>query len=70
MKTFAFEASLGGEANLAIPSEVFAAMPSEGKVKVLVCVDVDSEDENWREASYERFLRDDSIEDAVYDKYG
>jgi hypothetical protein len=55
---------------LSIPDHLAAALPSSGKATVLVFVGLDPEDEAWREASYRQFLRDESDEDAVYDKYG
>ena len=69
MKTIEFETELRGTRSLRIPDNVAASLPSSGKAKVLVCVDFDAADHEWRTASYEQFLRDDSEEDAVYDKY-
>lgn len=68
-KSIEFETELTGGDALTLPPEVASALPPEGKVKVLFLVEVDSEDTEWREAAYERFLSDDSEEDAVYDKY-
>lgn len=70
MKTIEFETQLRGSRALRIPDNVAASLPSSGKATVLVCVDFDPADHEWRRASYEQFLRDDSEEDAVYDKYG
>ena len=69
MKTIEFETELKGSRSLLIPDSVAAALPSTGKATVLICVDLDPSDQEWRKASYEQFLRDDSAEDAVYDKY-
>ena len=69
MKTIEFETELKGSRCLRIPSTVLDSLPSSGKAIVLICVDLDPEDREWRKASYEQFLRDDSDEDAVYDKY-
>lgn len=69
MKTIEFETELRGNKNLPIPDNVAASLPSRGKATVLVCVDLDPGDHEWRKASYEQFLRDDSEKDAVYDKY-
>ena len=55
---------------MTIPRGVAASLPSSGKATVLVCVDMDPGDDEWRKASYELFLRDDAEDDAVYDKYG
>jgi hypothetical protein len=64
-KTIEFEAELTGGGALTIPPEVVSALPTEGRVKVLFLVEVDSEDAEWRKAAYGRFLSDDSVEDAV-----
>jgi len=69
MKTIEFETELRGLRSLQIPTTVFDYLPSSGKAIVQVYVDLDPEDREWRKASYEQFLRDDSDEDAVYDKY-
>lgn len=69
MKTVEFETELSPDRSLSIPDHIAAALPSRGKATVLVFVDMDPEDAAWREASYRQFLRDESDEDAVYDKY-
>ena len=62
MKKVEFETELKGDKTLRIPDSVAASLPSSGKATVLVCVDLDPEDREWREASYAQFLRDDSEE--------
>lgn len=69
MKTIEFETDLTDDGTLRIPPEVASALPRRGKATVLVCVDMDAEDAVWRTAAYEQFLKDDTEEDAVYDKY-
>jgi hypothetical protein len=69
MKAVEFETELRSDKCLAIPDRVAASLPSSGKATVLVLVNLDPEDAAWREASYKQFLRDESHEDAVYDKY-
>ena len=69
MKTIEFETELEGNRTLSIPDGLAASLPLTGKATVLICVDLDPGDVEWRKASYEQFLRDDSAEDAVYDKY-
>lgn len=69
MTPIQFETELRGEAALVLPPEVLAKLPESGKAKVLILVDGDSEDEAWRRASYEQFLKDESPEDAIYDDY-
>lgn len=68
-KTIEFETELTGSHALNIPPEIAAALPSKGKVTIVLFVNMDPEDTTWRKAAYEQFLRDDSEEDAVYDKY-
>lgn len=69
MKPVEFETELRADKRLTIPDRIAASLPSSGKATVLIFVDLDPEDRAWREASYEQFLRDESEEDAVYDKY-
>jgi hypothetical protein len=69
MTPIQFETELKGESALVLPPEVLAKLPKSGKAKVLVLVEGDSEDDEWRRASYEQFMKDDSPEDAVYDAY-
>ncbi|MCI0492690.1 MAG: hypothetical protein L0Z07_07120 [Planctomycetes bacterium] len=69
MSPIQFETELRGEPALVLPPEVFAQLPKSGRAKVLVLVEDDPEDEAWRRASYEQFMKDDSPEDAVYDAY-
>jgi hypothetical protein len=69
MKTIEFETELRGNAVLPIPREIAADFPRKGKATVLVCINMDPEDEAWRKAAYKHFFRDDSVEDAIYDKY-
>ena len=68
-KTIEFETELTGSHTLSIPPEIAAALPSKGKVTIVVFVDLDPDDTTWRTSAYEQFLNDDSDEDAVYDKY-
>jgi hypothetical protein len=68
-KALEFEAELTGSRILNMPPEIADALPSEGKVTVMVFVNTDPNDATWLKAAYEQFLRDDPEEDAVYDKY-
>jgi hypothetical protein len=68
-KTIEFETELTGSHTLRIPPEIAAALPSKGKATIVVFVDLDPDDTEWRKAAYEQFLSDDSDDDAVYDKY-
>jgi hypothetical protein len=68
MKPIEFDTELQGNAFLSIPQEVAARLPKTGHAKVIVYVDDgDSGDAQWRKASYERFMKEDSPEDSVYD---
>ena len=69
MSSIEFETELRGEATLALPPEVVAQLPKSGRATVVVLVQDDPEDGEWRRASYEQFMKDDSPEDAVYDTY-
>lgn len=69
MTPIQFETELRGEPALVLPPEVLAQLPKTGRAKVLVLVEGDAEDIEWRRASYEQFMRDDSPADDVYDAY-
>lgn len=69
MSSIEFETELRGEPALVLPPEVLAQLPKSGRAKVLVLVQDDPEDDQWRRASYEQFMKDDSPEDTVYDAY-
>ncbi|MFO0792082.1 MAG: hypothetical protein U0805_21680 [Pirellulales bacterium] len=69
MNPIQFETELQGEPALILPPEVLAQLPKSGRAKVLVLVEGESNDSEWRRASYEQFMRDDSPEDDVYDAY-
>jgi hypothetical protein len=68
-RTIEFETELTGGPALALPPEIASALPSQGKATVIVFMDMDPEDAEWRRAAYEQFLSDDSEEDAAYDRY-
>ena len=69
MKTVEFETELSGKQTLSIPPEVASVLPQKGKATILLCVGMDPDDAAWRNAAYDQFLRCDSEEDAVYDRY-
>jgi hypothetical protein len=69
MNPIEFETELHGDSTLPLPPEVIALLPKTGRAKVVVLVDNDAGDEEWRRACYEQFMSDDAPEDAVYDTY-
>ena len=69
MSSIEFETELRGEPILALPPDVVARLPKSGRATVVVLVQDDREDHEWRSASYEQFMKDDNSEDAVYDAY-
>ncbi|MGH7816248.1 MAG: hypothetical protein ACREOR_02565 [Candidatus Binatia bacterium] len=69
MKAVEFETELSGKHDLHIPRDAAAQLPKAGKARVIVLVEEDGDDAQWRKAAYERFMSEDSPEDAVYDKY-
>ena len=53
---------------LVIPPEIAIQLPKAGRVRVIVLSDEDADaDAEWRAASYEQFLANDSPEDAIYE---
>jgi len=69
MSSIQFETELRGEPILALPPEVAARLPKSGRATVVLLVQDDQEDQEWRRASYEQFMKDEGSEDAVYDAY-
>ena len=68
MKAVEFTAELGPEPVLKIPQEAAARLPKTGRARIIV-VPSNEAGEQWREAAYEQFMRDDAPEDAIYDSY-
>jgi hypothetical protein len=82
MSLIEFETVLHGEPTLVIPPDVVARLPKSGRATVVFFVkgglvedgigdegQADPEEADWRRASYEQFMKDDSSDDAVYDAY-
>ncbi len=67
MNAVEFTTELSGAAVLPIPREIAAKLPKSGKARVIVLTAEDSEDAEWRAATYEQFLREDPPEDGIYD---
>lgn len=69
MSTIEFETELHGDSSLALPPEVVERLPKSGRATVIVLLQEDPEDEEWRRAAYEQFTKGDDSGDAVYDSY-
>lgn len=69
MKAVEFTAALGAEPVLIIPREIAAQLPKQGNARVIILMGEDSEEVEWRMASYEQFVREDPPEDSIYDTY-
>ena len=67
MRQIEFDTELQDKPFLAVPLEIAARLPKSGHAKVILLVD--AEDEEWQTAAYEQFMRENSSEDSVYDKY-
>jgi hypothetical protein len=69
MSSIEFQTELHGESSLPLPPEVVAQLPKSGRATVVLLVQDDPNDADWRRAAYEQFMKDDEPEDAVYDTY-
>ena len=69
MHAIEFITELSSSPVLSVPQEAAAQLPKSGRARVIVLPSDDVEDDEWRKASYEQFLREDAPEDSVYDKY-
>ncbi len=67
MNAVEFTTELSGVPTLQIPTDVAAQLPKAGKARVIVLTDEETDETEWRAATYEQFLRDDAAEDAIYD---
>ncbi|HUG90703.1 MAG TPA: hypothetical protein VML55_07720 [Planctomycetaceae bacterium] len=67
MHAVEFTTELTSDPLVGIPDEVAAQLPNAGRARVIILVQDDPEDLEWRRATYEAFMRDDSPDDAVYD---
>ena len=65
MSAIEFTTELTEKPVLTVPQDVANQLPKAGKARVIVITNGD--DAEWQTAAYEQFLRDDSVEDAVYD---
>ena len=69
MRQIEFDTELQDKPFLAVPQEVAAELPKSGHAKVILLLAEDAEDEEWRAAAYEQFMKENGSEDSVYDKY-
>jgi hypothetical protein len=69
MHAIEFVTELSSSPVLSVPKEAAAQLPKSGKARVIVLTGDDADDDEWRKASYEQFMREDPPEDSVYDKY-
>jgi len=67
MNAVEFFTELKGASVLDIPSEIAAQLPKAGRARIIVLTEAPTDDQEWRAAAYEQFLRDDPPEDAIYD---
>lgn len=69
MRAIEFTANLGPDRTLVIPEDAASQLPKSGKARVIVLTADDPDDDTWRSAAYEQFMREDAPEDAVYDTW-
>lgn len=69
MRALEFTTELSGKPVLTVPQEIASQLPKSGAARIIVLTADDPDDSEWRKAAYEQFMRDDSAEDAVYDKF-
>ena len=67
MTALEFTTELSGASVLSIPPEIAAQLPKAGKARIIVLTEADTDETEWRKASYEQFLRGDPPEDAIYE---
>lgn len=67
MNAVEFITELSGASVLAIPHEIAAQLPKSGRARIIVLTGEDTEEAEWRAASYQQFLREDPPEDSIYD---
>ncbi len=69
MHAIEFTANLGPGRTLVIPEEAASQLPKTGIARVIILTADKPDDDTWRSAAYEQFLREDAPEDAVYDTW-
>ena len=67
MKQFEFQAVVGNDEKLKIPTDVAAQIEPNCRVRVVVLVPDRTEDQQWDKLTVEQFLQGYSDADAIYD---
>ncbi len=68
MKTIQFETELKRRGVLDVPADVANELPVPGHARVIVILG-ETEEDGWRQLTYDQFLRSYAEEDAIYDEY-
>ena len=69
MQVIEFEMDLTGNPRLIIPEELLRRLPTIGKARIIMLYNIEDDEQNWRLASYEQFIKDEDARDSIYDKY-
>jgi hypothetical protein len=69
MHTVEFVTELSEQPLVSIPKDVAAQLPKSGQARIIIVTGNDPDDDAWRSAAYEQFMRDDAPEDSIYDNY-
>lgn len=67
MQAIEFETRFDGGNFFDIPPAIAKQLPPHAKLRIIVLCPEDAEDEQWKRASYEAFLKEDPAEDAAYE---
>jgi hypothetical protein len=67
MNAVEFTTRLNGGDALPIPPEIVQRLPKTGRARVIVLTEESEGEFEWRQATYEQFLREDPPEDSIYD---
>ena len=66
-KTYNFEGRLAADGSIQIPPEIAGQLPKDAEVHVMMILASDTEDEDWRRLSAERFFAAYDEQDSIYD---
>jgi len=67
MKALEFEATIGDDANLRVPSQIAEQIPKATHVRVIVLLPTAAEDSDWAELTNKQFLAGYDEGDSLYD---